>query len=212
MSDVSRETLRLTAHFETVSGLSDYASILSSRGVERGLIGPREVPRLWPRHLANCAVVAQEETQRIPNGARVADVGSGAGLPGVVWALVRPDLELTLIEPLLRRASFLGEVVDELGLSGRVTVVRSRAEQSEGSYDVVTARAVARLPQLLQWTFPLARPGGWVIALKGSSAAEEVAEARQVLRRLSAGAVHVRTYGAGLLAEPTTAVLVQRTK
>ncbi len=155
-------------------------------------------------------MVALEEREAVAEGARVADVGSGAGLPGIVWATVRPDLRLTLIEPLLRRANFLSEIVDELGLGDRVAVVRTRAEQTEGAFDVVTARAVARLPRLLQWTLPLTRPGGWVVALKGSGAADEVAEARSLLARMHAGRVDVRTYGAGLLVEPTTAVLVER--
>lgn len=210
MTDVSRETSVLEEHFRAYPGLTEYAGILATRGVERGLIGPREVPRIWPRHIGNCAVVALEETQALSAGARVADVGSGAGLPGVVWALVRPDLRLTLIEPLLRRATFLGEVIDELGLTDRVRVQRSRAEQADGRHDVVTARAVARLPQLLQWTLPLAQDGGWVIALKGSSAQVEVDEARPLLAALGGSSVDVRTYGADLLAEPTTAVLVRR--
>jgi 16S rRNA (guanine527-N7)-methyltransferase len=210
VSDVSRETDSLKEHFSDVPGLRQYAAILADRGVELGLLGPREVPRIWPRHLANCAVVASEERAVIPPGAHVADVGSGAGLPGVVWALVRPDLRLTLVEPLLRRATFLTDVVAELGLSPRVDVARSRAEDLVGTYDVVTARAVARMPQLLQWTFPLVRPGGWLVALKGASARAEIAEARPVLTRLSAGRVEVRSYGVQVLLEPTTAVLVQR--
>jgi 16S rRNA (guanine527-N7)-methyltransferase len=210
VSDVSRETQHLTEHFADVPGLGQYAEILATRGVERGLLGPREVPRLWPRHLANCAVVAMEERERIPEGCHVADVGSGAGLPGLVWALVRPDLRITLIEPLLRRASFLSEVVDELGLATRVEVVRTRAEDLAGTYEVVTARAVARLPQLLQWTLPLTAPNGWLVALKGSGAAAEVADARAVLLQLHAGRVEVRTYGVQILVEPTTAVLVER--
>ena len=199
----------LQERFADVPGLAAYADILATRGVERGMLGPREVPRLWPRHLANCAVVALEERERIPEGSRVADVGSGAGLPGVVWSLVRPDLHLTLIEPLLRRASFLTEVVDELGLSSRVVVLRTRAEDLPASFDVVTARAVARLPQLLSWTLPLVAPGGWLVALKGTSAAEEVTQARAILRRAGVGQVEVRTYGAALVHEPTTVVLVE---
>ena len=210
MTDVSRETSVLEEHYRDYPGLAAYAGILATRGVERGLIGPREVPRIWPRHIGNCAVVAQEEREALPSGARVADVGSGAGLPGVVWSLVRPDLHLTLIEPLLRRATFLGEVIDELGLGDRVHVQRSRAEQADGRHDVVTARAVARLPQLLQWTLPLAQDGGWVIALKGSSAPVEVEEARPLLAALGGSSVDVRTYGTKLLSEPTTAVLVRR--
>jgi 16S rRNA (guanine527-N7)-methyltransferase len=179
--------------------------------VERGLIGPRESGRLWSRHLVNCAVVAEEATDALPTGVSVADVGSGAGLPGVVWALVRPDLPVTLIEPLLRRSTFLEEVVGELGLSGRVTVLRARAEDvPQGGFDAVTARAVARLPQLLSWTLPLARPGGLVLALKGSAAASEVAEVEPQARRLGVAGLTIRTFGVGVVDPPTTVVLASR--
>jgi 16S rRNA (guanine527-N7)-methyltransferase len=210
-SDVSRETQDLIARYSGVPGLARFADILATRGVERGLIGPREVPRIWPRHLANCAVVAQEATDVIPTGAGVVDVGSGAGLPGLVWALVRPDLRITLLEPLLRRATFLGEVVADLGLDARVEVRRGRAEEvAGGSYDVVTSRAVARLPQLLTWSLPLARTGGWVVALKGSGAAQELEEAAGALPRLGGAHARIVEYGAGVVQEPTTVVLVQR--
>lgn len=190
--------------------MARFAEILATLGVERGLIGPREVPRLWPRHLANCAVVAEDGPDELPPGARVADVGSGAGLPGIVWALVRPDLTVTLVEPLLRRATFLSEVVDDLGLAGRVVVRRARAEDLSETFDVVTARAVARLPQLVAWTLPLTEVGGWVIALKGAGAAQEVDEAGPVIRRLGGGPAVVRTFGAGRLEAPTTVVLIPR--
>lgn len=210
MSDVSRET-ELLDRYRDNAPLVQYAEILATRGVERGLVGPREVARVWSRHIANCAVVAEEERACIPDGASVVDVGSGAGLPGVVWALVRPDLRMTLLEPLLRRATFLSEVVAELELDGRVQVVRARAEQSHGqTYDVVTARAVARLPQLLAWTMPLVAPRGWLVALKGAGAAAEVADAGRELERAGAGRIAVRTYGLGIIGEPTTAVLVER--
>jgi 16S rRNA (guanine527-N7)-methyltransferase len=185
-----------------------FADILATSGVERGLIGPREVPRLWSRHLVNCAVVAQEATDVIPEGGTVADVGSGAGLPGLVWALVRPDLTITLIEPLLRRATFLSEAVVELSLEDRVEVLRARAEDvTPRRFDVVTARAVARLPQLLTWTLPLASVGGVVLALKGSSAAQEVEEAEATRAALGAGPIVIRSYGSGTI-EPTTTVVV----
>ncbi|HEX6328516.1 MAG TPA: 16S rRNA (guanine(527)-N(7))-methyltransferase RsmG, partial [Jiangellaceae bacterium] len=131
--------------------------MLAGPGIERGLLGPREVPRLWDRHLLNCAVIQDAVAQ----GATVLDVGSGAGLPGVVLAVVRPDLAVTLVEPLLRRSVFLGEVVAELRLSN-VNVVRSRAEELHGKViaDVVTARAVAPLDRLARWTIPLVRTGG----------------------------------------------------
>src|SRR3954451_23380282 len=143
-----------------------YAALLASAGTERGLLGPREVPRLWDRHLLNCAVLTDE----IPRSATVCDVGRGAGLPGIVLALRRSDLRMTLVEPLLRRTTFLEEVVDELQLDN-VEVVRGRAEDLHGcrTFDVVTSRAVAPLPKLLRWCLPLTRPGGEVLALKGRS-------------------------------------------
>lgn len=210
MTSVSRETEELVAHYATVPSLAEFAQILATVGVERGLIGPREVERLWPRHLANCAVVAEEARDVLPVGARVADVGSGAGLPGVVWALVRPDLNVTLIEPLLRRATFLTEVVADLGLSERVAVVRSRAEDLDDEFDVVTARAVARLDQLAAWTLPLVRPGGWVVALKGAGAADEIAAAAGIIQRLGGLPAQVRTLGSTVLATPTTVVVIQK--
>jgi 16S rRNA (guanine527-N7)-methyltransferase len=168
--------------------------------VERGLIGPRETDRIWERHIANCAALAE----LIPPGASVIDIGSGAGLPGLVIALVRPDTSVTLIEPLARRCDFLNEVVADLGLS--VTVIRGRAEQSKVSRaDVVTARAVAPLAKLLGWAMPLVAPGGMVLAMKGSSAAEEIAEAASVLKGRSATIV---TCGHGYVEPPTTVVRV----
>ena len=164
-----------------------YAELLAGPGVERGLIGPREAPRLWERHLLNCAGLAA----LIPDGAAVADLGSGAGLPGLVLALVRPDCHITLVEPLLRRTTFLDEVVDDLALSN-VDVVRSRAEELHGRqvFDVVTARALAPLDRLLGWAMPLVGPGGELLAMKGSSAAEEMAAAGPVLKRLGCGDPH----------------------
>ena len=153
--------------------LTRYAQLLATAGVERGLIGPREVPRLWERHLLNCAVVEE----LVPRDVTLADVGSGAGLPGVVLATVRPDLQVTLIEPLLRRATFLEEAVDTLGL-GNVEVVRARAEELRGrTFTAVTARAVAPLPRLAGWCAPLITPGGWMLALKGDRAADELSAA-----------------------------------
>lgn len=170
-----------------------YADLLASEGVLRGLIGPREVPRLWDRHLVNCGRLAGE----LAAGDRVADVGSGAGLPGVVIAILRPDVELTLIEPLLRRSVFLEEVVDSLGLT-HVTVRRARAELCTdlvGSLDSVLARAVAPLDRLAGWTVPLLRPGGRVLALKGASAADELAAARPALLRLGVSTARIRSVG-----------------
>ncbi|WP_206055656.1 16S rRNA (guanine(527)-N(7))-methyltransferase RsmG [Nocardioides sp. GY 10127] len=177
-----------------------YADILASDGVTRGLIGPREVARLWDRHLLNCGVVAEA----VPHGARVADVGSGAGLPGLVLAIARPDLTVTLIEPLLRRTTFLQEVVDELGLD-HVTVHRGRADSAVGpeGYDVVTSRAVAGLPRLLEWSMPLVRPSGVLLAMKGSSVEEEIREAEGLFVERGYGPAEVLTVGAEVLAQPT---------
>lgn len=155
-----------------------FATLLATDGIVRGLIGPREVPRLWERHLLNCAVV----TEAVDEGSSVCDIGSGAGLPGLVMAIRRPDLELTLVEPLLRRTTFLTEAVEALGLSN-VRVVRARAEELHGSelFDVVTSRAVAPLDRLSRWSLPLVRSGGVFLAMKGSSAEAELATATKVI-------------------------------
>ena len=158
-----------------VDAAAEYARLLATEGTVRGLIGPREVPRLWERHLLNSAAIAS----LVPVGARVVDVGSGAGLPGIPLALARPDLTVTLLEPLARRVAFLTECVSRLGLE-RVTVVRGRAEEGSirrqlGGADVVTARAVAPLDKLAGWCLPLLRPGGLLLAMKGSTAAAELA-------------------------------------
>jgi len=158
-----------------VDAAAEYARLLATEGTVRGMIGPREVPRLWERHLLNSAAIAS----LVPVGARVVDVGSGAGLPGIPLALVRPDLTVTLLEPLARRVAFLTECVRRLGLE-RVTVVRGRAEEGPirrqlGGADVVTARAVAPLDKLAGWCLPLLRPGGLLLAMKGSTAAAELA-------------------------------------
>lgn len=153
--------------------LERYADLLATAGSERGIIGPREVPRIWGRHLINCAVVA-EPGGLVPPGASVIDVGSGGGLPGLVWAICRPDLSVVLLEPLLRRTSFLAEAVAGLGIRN-VEVVRGRAEEYAGSADIVTARAVAPLDRLAAWCLPLVRAGGALLALKGASVAEEIA-------------------------------------
>jgi 16S rRNA (guanine527-N7)-methyltransferase len=175
----------------------------------RGLIGPREAPRLWDRHLLNCAVVVE----LIPNGSSVVDVGSGAGLPGIALAIARPDLTVALVESLTRRVVFLMEAVAAVGLSDRVSVVHSRAEDSVGRLapaDVVTARAVAPLDRLAAWCLPLVAPGGRLLALKGSSAAEEIAEHRAAVARLGGGVPVLRECGAGLVDPPTTVVEVVR--
>ena len=162
----------------------EYVEWLADAGVVRGLIGPRETPRLWSRHVLNCALPAP----LLPESGTVCDVGSGAGLPGLVLAILRPDLEFSLLEPLLRRTNFLSEVVADLGLTN-VEVLRGRAEEFHGTrtFDVVCSRAVAPLDRLVGWCLPLCSPQGEVLALKGSRAAEEVSEHREHLKKLSAG-------------------------
>lgn len=199
---VSRET----AFGDRLGLIERYADLLATVGVERGLIGPREVDRLWERHLLNSAA----PLERVPHGVSVADVGTGAGLPGLVWAIARPDLSVTLIEPLLRRTTFLDEAAEALGLTN-VTVIRARADEVNDQYDVVTARAVAALDKLARWCMPLVKPGGVLLALKGRSAADEVADARATLARLGAGDIVVATYGQDWgLEVPTTVVEVTR--
>jgi 16S rRNA (guanine527-N7)-methyltransferase len=182
-----------------------YAALLAGAGVERGLIGPREVDRLWDRHLLNCAVVAEI----IKPGVAVIDLGSGAGLPGIVLALLRPDLSITLLEPLLRRATFLSECVAELGLDD-ITVRRARAEEVAGdlSCDVVTARAVAPLERLVRWGLPLLRPGGELLAFKGERARTELDEAGPTLRRFGVRTAELLQLGHGKVEPPTTIVRV----
>jgi 16S rRNA (guanine527-N7)-methyltransferase len=190
-----------------------YAKMLATDGVERGLIGPNEGPRLWERHLLNCAVVAEI----IQPDARVVDVGSGAGLPGIVLAVARPDLSVILVEPLARRTAFLSEVVATLGLD-RTTVVRARAEECVpkrgsprfGLAAVVTARAVAPLDRLTAWCLPLAAEGGRVLALKGESGAEEVERHRGTIARLGGTEPTVLRCGVDVIDPPTIVVQVVR--
>ena len=185
-----------------------YADLLATEGVVRGLIGPREAPRLWERHLLNCAVLAE----LVPESASVADVGSGAGLPGIVLAIARPDLRVTLVEPLLRRTRFLDEAVEDLGLQDQVDVVRGRAEELAGrrTFDVVTARAVAPLERLARWCLPLVDPHGELVAMKGASARSEVESAGAALAALGCEAPIVVELGVEVLAEPTWAVRLAR--
>jgi 16S rRNA (guanine527-N7)-methyltransferase len=210
--DVSRETEDPPEVARRVFGLSlplaeRYAALLADAGVVRGLIGPREASRLWERHLVNCALLAEG----VGPEASVADIGSGAGLPGLVLALRRPDLRLTLVEPLQRRSDFLSEAVASLELDN-VEVLRARAEELQGTrwFDVVVSRAVAPLPKLLGWCLPLVAPGGQVLAIKGASAAAELAGARTALRRLGAGPGEVVRYGVGIVDPPTTAIRVAK--
>jgi 16S rRNA (guanine527-N7)-methyltransferase len=187
-----------------------YAELLATDGVERGLIGPREVDRLWDRHLLNSAAIEE----LVSAEAHVVDAGSGAGLPGIPLALARPDLRVTLIEPILRRTEFLREAVDELGLD--VDVVRGRVEEAAArkqvrAVDVVTCRAVAPLDKLARWCLPLVRPGGQLLAIKGERADEEVERHRRVLESLGAGTVRVVRCGGDYLDPPTTVVVAERT-
>ncbi|MEO8887684.1 MAG: 16S rRNA (guanine(527)-N(7))-methyltransferase RsmG [Jatrophihabitantaceae bacterium] len=161
-----------------------FADILTTDGIERGLVGPREADRIWDRHLLNCAALAE----LIPSGQRIVDVGSGAGLPGLVLAIRRPDLRVDLVESLRRRTDFLTETVAALQLSGRVRVIRGRAEDTAvltevGSARWVTARAVAPIDRLVRWCLPLLEPGGQLLAMKGRSAVEELAEHADAIRR-----------------------------
>lgn len=191
------------AYPQSYGVLKQYVDILASRGIDWGLMGPREKERLWDRHILNSLAMAD----LLPEGVSVVDVGSGAGLPGIPLAIVRPDLEMTLLEPMQRRSDFLAIAVHELGIEDRVNVERGRAEDSAGHYDAVVCRAVAPLDRLLRWTTPLFYPGGTLYALKGQSAADEVDEAESFLEGsgLVADVRSVRVLGA----EPTSVVVVR---
>jgi 16S rRNA (guanine527-N7)-methyltransferase len=182
-----------------------FAELLAGPGVVRGLLGPREVSRIWDRHLLNCAVVAEI----VPQDVRLVDIGSGAGLPGLVLAIVRQDIEVTLLEPLLRRTVFLEECVEALKLDN-VEVVRGRAEELAGKreFDVASARAVAPLDRLLTWAMPLLREGGELIAMKGERAAGELAEAESQLRANGARTAELVTVGRGKVEPPAPLVRV----
>nr|WP_188666050.1 16S rRNA (guanine(527)-N(7))-methyltransferase RsmG [Tersicoccus solisilvae] len=182
-----------------------YVGHLATSGIERGLLGPREVPRLWDRHVLNCAVVEE----LIPAGVRVADVGSGAGLPGLALAIARPDLRIDLIEPLERRVAWLDEVIEDLGLD-HVRVHRDRAETAASTIDVdvVTSRAVSALTTLVPWSMPLLHGSGRMLAIKGRSAGEEIVKAEKAIRRAGGVRPVVLTAGDGLLPVPTTVVAI----
>ena len=172
--------------------INRYVDILASTAVEWGLLGPRESDRMWDRHILNCAALSS----LIATDSRVADVGSGAGLPGIPLALLRPDLRVTLIEPLLRRSTFLGQTVQDLGVGNRVQVIRSRAEDHHQTYEFVVARALAPLDRLIGWCNPLRTRGGVILALKGESAPDEVTAARPQLEaaQLTAEILSVRAH------------------
>jgi 16S rRNA (guanine527-N7)-methyltransferase len=186
-----------------------YAELLAGIGVERGLLGPREVDRIWERHILNSVALAE----LVGQGARVVDIGSGAGLPGLPLAIARPDLRVALVEPMLRRTDFLSEVVEVLGIP--VEVIRGRAEDPEvrrrvAGADIVASRAVADLGKLTGWSMPLLRPGGRMLALKGERATEEVAASSQEMAALGAIGVEVVRCGVSLLSPPATVVVAVR--
>ncbi len=185
-----------------LGGAEAFARILATRGVEQGLIGPHEVPRLWDRHLLNCAVVAELISTRCRT---LVDIGSGAGLPGIVLAMVRPEVKVTLLEPMERRCRFLSECVTELGVTN-ADVLRGRAEDVVLRADVATARAVAPLERLAELAIRMVRPGGTVLAIKGRTAADELKKARPVLRRIGARSAEVVHAGQGKVVPATTVV------
>jgi 16S rRNA (guanine527-N7)-methyltransferase len=186
-----------------------YAELLAGAGVERGLLGPREVDRIWDRHLLNSAAVSE----LLEPGERVVDIGSGAGLPGLPLAIARPDLEIVLVEPMLRRSDFLREAISELGLP--LEVVRGRAEErwvrdQIGERDVAVSRAVAALDKLTKWSMPLLRTGGRMVAIKGEQAPDELRQHRRVMEAAGAVDARVVTCGANYLRPPATVVLARR--
>jgi 16S rRNA (guanine527-N7)-methyltransferase len=205
--NVSRETtardLAKKTWPEQFEQLNLFHEWLVGAGVERGLVGPREASRMWDRHINNCAVM----DSAVSKGKSVLDVGSGAGLPGIPLAIVRPDLKVTLLEPLARRVDFLNETVEALGLSARVFVVRGRAEDYKSQADVVTSRAVAALPKLLGWCWPLAKEE--VLAMKGSQAQAEVQAAEKFLKKQKLKA-EVVLVGDGIVDPHTTLVRITR--
>ncbi|MCZ9294076.1 16S rRNA (guanine(527)-N(7))-methyltransferase RsmG [Corynebacterium meitnerae] len=183
-----------------------YHDSLATTAAERGFIGPKEVSRLWSRHILNCAVISEAFSE----GQSIADIGSGAGLPGIPLAIARPDLSVTLIEPLLKRSSYLGEVKEELGLDN-VTVIRGRAEeQKKMLFDVVTSRAVAPLGKLAVWSLPLVRPGGAMVAMKGASVSEELERDAKVIAKAGGVDAEIFTAGDAVLEQPTTLIRITR--
>jgi 16S rRNA (guanine527-N7)-methyltransferase len=209
--DVSRETSELetepasaaTVFGEHLPRARAFTDALAAQGEERGLIGPLELPRLWTRHILNSAVAAPLFTA----GSRVGDIGSGAGLPGLVLAIARPDVRWVLIEPMERRVTWLTEQVAELELTN-VEIVRARGEEwAEGPVlDAVTARAVSALRTLIPLTAPLVRDGGELILLKGANAANEIAAAEKQIRKFRLSHVRVEPVGDGVIDEPTRVI------
>lgn len=184
-----------------------YADLLATTGIAHGLVGPREAPRLWERHLVNCAVTES----LVPEGSTVIDIGSGAGLPGLVLAIARPDLTVHLVEPLLRRTTWLESTIHELAV-GNVIIHRGRADEVELTAPVVTARAVASLDKLVRWGFPLLEPGGRLLALKGEAAQQELDQVRPLLERWRVDRAQLRVVGEGRVSEPVRVVEIVRPK
>ena len=191
---------------EHIGQARQYFDLLVRDGDLLGLIGPRELPKLWSRHILNSAVVAD----LVEDGQLVADVGSGAGFPGIPMAILRPKVKFALIEPMERRANWLADVVvPTLGLEN-VKVLRGRAEDAPlRNYDVTTARAVSALPKLLRMLVPLTAPGGQVLAMKGSKAQDEIEESRSLAKKLKLDSFEIVTVGENLLVDPTTVVRVR---
>jgi len=187
--------------------ISQYVDILTSRGNVWGVLGPREADRIWERHILNSVSIAD----LIPSGASVSDIGSGAGLPGLPVAILRPDLHVTCVEPLLRRVTFLTEAVAELGLADRVDIIRGRAEDLTVRFDAVMSRALAPLAKLAGWCSPLMAESGQILAIKGQSAFDELTRDSKELSRLGLNAEAI-TCRAHPCAEPTYAVRMTRAR
>ncbi|WP_322633323.1 16S rRNA (guanine(527)-N(7))-methyltransferase RsmG [Glycomyces albidus] len=199
---------------ERIAQAEGYVGLLSTIGIERGIIGPREVPRLWGRHVLGSAVVEE----LIPGESDVIDVGTGGGLPGIPLAIARPDIWVTLVEPMQRRVDFLDEVIAALGIRN-VEVLRARAEEVDpkGKADIVVSRAVAPLGKLAGWCLPLARVGGLMLAIKGQSASEEIARDAKTVRRLGGGPANISLCGESKLSDPVfpvpaTVVAIERVR
>ena len=220
-ANVSRETLASVfgatdpqSADERIAQAEGYVGLLSTIGIERGIIGPREVPRLWGRHVLGSAVVEE----LIPDQSDVIDVGTGGGLPGIPLAIARPDIWVTLVEPMQRRVDFLDEVIAALGIPN-VEVLRARAEEVDpkGKADIVVSRAVAPLGKLAGWCLPLARIGGVMLAIKGQSAAEEIERDAKAVRRLGGGPAVISVCGESKLSDPVfpvpaTVVAIERVR
>lgn len=206
MSTQQAPEVALTVFGDRLPLAQAYHDSLATTAAERGFIGPKEIDRLWQRHILNCAVIAEA----FPEGLNVADIGSGAGLPGIPLAIARPDLTITLIEPLLKRSNYLGEVKEALGL-GNVTVIRGRAEEQPGQqFDAVTSRAVAPLGKLAKWSMPLVKPGGAMIAMKGASVGEELERDSREITKAGGADAEIFQVGQAVLEQPTTLIRITR--